>query len=172
MNVIKAIKQAYGKEYARNYENSASFFNAIIESTVKHGFFIESSQYEDLRGNRPFPREYALKVIGVNHVHNVKQFKTRYQAFKFFETMEFINGCLVIDRFVTPGRSDFNRYLLAVNTDKPLTKSYDDGLSAFYHCEPLNYAISYYEGDCVEFSTVNGHSGLVDAHVKFYKEDV
>lgn len=171
--VIEAISSLINKDHAKNYADSAPMFNAIIETSLKKGrYFIESSQFEELDGSRPFPRQYCLKYISDSNVVKIKEFKSKHYAFKFWENVEFTSeGALVLDRFNCP-RTWFDAHI--TNHYRLNERLYDNGYTAFYSFDLLDRAISYCEGDIVEYHVpgVGCQRKLKDRFLSFYRENV
>ncbi len=171
-NVQTIIKSVLGSSSAKMYMESASFFNARIETECASRYFVESSQFEDTRGNKA-PREYHLKFIGDGHVYKVMKFDSKYHADKFWKDKEFTKeGALVLDRFTCP-RNWFDRRV----SDHYRTneKLYDNGYTAFYTFELMERSISYCEGDIVEYHTPSHNNSLrkiKDRFLCFYRENV
>ncbi len=172
-NVTTVIKQVLGSSKSKMYIDSAPMFNARIETEAFGRYFIESSQFKSSDGSKPFPREYALKFIGNDHIYKVMEFKSKHYAFKFWTDKEKNkDGALVLDRF-TCSREWFdsrvgNHYLID-------QKLYDNGYTAFYTHELLERAISYCEGDIVEYHTPTHNNSLTNiknSFLSFYRENV
>lgn len=172
MKVSTAIKTYLGSSKAKMYLDSASMFNAKIETEAFGRYFIESSQFEDSKGYKA-DREYALKFIGDNHIYKVMEFKSKHFADKFWANKEKTKeGALVLDRFNCP-REWFDKRV--DNHYRIEEKLYDNGYTAFYSFELLERSISYCEGSIVEYHTPEHNKSLGkmrDRFLSFYRENV
>lgn len=165
---VALIKRLTSCEYAKNYLDSASFFNAVIETEPKRGYFIESRQFEDTYGNTE-PREYILKCCAkrnnnkvASNISKVIEFKSKYKADSFFSDMEFTDtSALILER------SQVTRSIFDAMT-KRYTRIYDNGLTALYVNENHNSIKSYCEGSFVDIHALN--DDIFDAEIKRHND--
>lgn len=168
MKVEKVLQFKLGKERAKMYLDSAPLFLARIETIAKNGFFIESIQFENEKGEKPFNRQYHLKFIGES-VFKVLEFESEHKAMKFWESMEFTtNNDLVLARFTCPRYWFDARVFDHYRIDEKL---YDNGCTAFYTFEAFDRAISYCEGDIVEYFCPKGCDNIKSDFLTFYNEN-
>lgn len=145
-SVIETIRNILGSDHAGKYSSSAHLFNAVIETSHKRRYFVESSQFISSRGEK-LPREYHLKFISDSHVYKICDFKNKNEAMRFYENMEFLkSGALVLERFLL-SREQYNSLIeLKGYFDKPL---YDNGYTCYHSNQNLEKAVTYCEGDVV-----------------------
>ncbi len=143
-NVMKTIARLLGSNKSKMYADSASMFNAQIESTVKKRYFLESSQFECSDGSF-LNREYALKVITDNHIFKIVDFNdSMVKALNCFDNLEFLNsGALVLER-------SFFSYDAFITITKNCDRIYDNGYTACYKNSLNNIIYSFCEGDFVK----------------------
>lgn len=172
-NVLQTIKNKLGADRAKMYANSASMFNAAIESSVFAGaYFVESSQFVG-SDNVAMPREYHLKVIG-SHVSKVLDFKNKQQSIDFVNSAmgrkESLNsGALVIERgFIS--REIYDNQHVNKNHSQ---RYYDNGYTALYGTKYNGFLFSYCEGDLMQAhcATDEIYDREVKNHVDFYNEN-
>lgn len=71
---VSAIKQANREANGHFFSaDTMRFFDSRVESGVIAGrLFVTSEQFEDSRGNRPYPREFTVRVCSDHgHVNNL-----------------------------------------------------------------------------------------------------
>lgn len=168
-SVINVIKNILGADRANLYRSSAHMFNAVIETSTKRRYFIESSQFISSRGEK-LPREYHLKFIGDTHVYKICDFKNKAEAMRFYENMEFLKcGALVLERFLL-SRDQYDSFIsLKGYFDKPL---YDNSYTCYHSNQTLEKAVTYCEGDVVKLH-VPKHVNRVtrDEFLTFHNEN-
>lgn len=140
--IYNEIARKIGKEFAKNYRESAPFFNARIETGIKKGYFLESIQFVDSKGNKA-KREYKLKCIGESSIQSVLEFKNEYQARKFFDSMVFLeSGALVLEKSNTTAIQFYSK-LNAFQYER----LYNDGYTCCFWLWYKNEFHSFCEGD-------------------------
>tara|TARA_R100000697_G_scaffold123752_1_gene158143 strand:- start:2816 stop:3340 length:525 start_codon:yes stop_codon:yes gene_type:complete len=169
-SVINTIARLLNSNIAKNYDHSASMFNAKIETHTKQSrYFLESSMFESSTGEC-LPRDYALKVIGDLHISKVLEFgNDKQNAFDFFENAEFLkSGALILDRSLT----NYDSFLSYLKIRWVNDRAYDNGLTACYSNSLFKLIISYCEGDlCViHCATDTIFHNELKAHTDYYKQ--
>ena len=169
-NFEKSLTAIIGKERTKYYLDSAPMFLAEVETPICHGYWVESIQFADSRGNLG-EREYHLKFAG-SHVYKVRDFSCKAEAMVFFDNMTFTEeGALEVRRLKGIPRGFYdNDVSVNYRVDERL---YDNGYAAFYTFKLLNRAISYCEGDIVEYHTPNEEAmnKLCARFLKFHQEN-
>ncbi len=166
--VINQIRNKLGSTHATNYKNSESCFNAKIETSLKGDYFIESSRFEG--SDRILqPKEYCLKCIGESHVYKVIEFKSRSEAFDFFDSIEFLpSGALVLERSLT----NHDLFIKEQNEKVHAENMYDGAYSAAYKIWSESIICTYTEGDFAKlhFSSKELFNSEVESYISFNKE--
>lgn len=166
-SVYNEITNTIGREFGKNYRDSASCFNAKIETSTKQRYFIESTQFVSSRFER-LPREYHLKCISDSSINKVMTFKNRNQAMTFFKDIEFLpSGALVVERYLLNAvqfyaKMNYGGY----------QSLYDNGLTACFYRWHQNRLMSFCEGDVVNIhcSTDAIFEAEKAAHLNYFKE--
>ena len=161
-NVFRAISEVTG---SNRYKESASMFNAVIETKLKGAYFIESSQFVCSDGSS-MPREYTLKCINDTTVVPVIEFYSKQAAFKFFDNIKFTrDGGLILER------SLINRaiFRLQLNTTARAEQMYYSDYTEAYSVGYKSEIHTYTEGDYIHtvYDTDKLYENAVKSYTKF-----
>ena len=168
--VINEIHVKLGKSNAVNYRDSASMFNAVIETCLNGRYFLESSQFVGSNG-KAMAREYCLKVIGDNNISKVLEFGSKKTAaFRFWENLEFTKkGGLVLERSQCTQWAFDGEFTSEAQSEYMYQSAYSYAFNIWFKQEIRTYA----EGDYtrLHFATEALYKSEVKAFIKFDKEN-
>lgn len=115
MSIYIEISNQCGSDFERRYRESAPMFRARFESSYKKGYFVESSQFVDSRGNKN-PRQYKIKCIADGHIDTVDEYSSKTFAMRWLDNLTVLNDNSVVICEMTTNELENNGFKI-VNAD-------------------------------------------------------